>query len=104
MANGTTNPPGPRDEATRARWRVCLVAYREAARAERDHQACWDFGVKAMQAAFPQIGIEQARSEMSAAIAWVAIDHGDWFNRGVPRREWIWPPTAEGVGLFRHRK
>ena len=96
-------PASPRNEAVRALWRVGLVAYREAARAELEYIEWHRAGVAAMIASFQNLNKEEASSHMTGAVAWASTYHNEWLMRGVPKREWIWPPTAEGVGLFRRK-
>lgn len=97
-------PAHPKDSTVLDWWRVGLVAYRYAARAELHHHHCWIAGHEAMRAAYPELSLEQARLEMRDALTWAASNHNEWLHRGVPRREWIWPPDHRGVGHYRHPK
>ena len=86
-----------------ARWRVGLVAYRAAARAEEPDQDCFNAGVSAMLAAYPEM--VEARREMCEAFGWVTrSEYADWFRQGMPSKTWIWRPTPEGVGHYRNTK
>ena len=79
------------------------MAYRAAARAEQTDQDCFNAGVSAMLAAYPEM--VEARREMCEAFGWVTrSEHADWFRQGIPSRTWIWPPTPEGVGHYRNTK
>ena len=94
-------PIFPKDEGVLAIWRVGLVAYRDALRRELLRHDCYHAGESAMLIAFPTLTEEEASSHIVDAVAWASQRHNEWLKRGVPRREWIWPPDHRGVG--RHR-
>ena len=100
MSQGTGAPAHPENDAVLARWRVGLIAFRDAARRELPHQECHRAGVEAMRAAFPDM--KHVGREMSDAIGWVTrSEFAGWFRQGVPQKEWIWPPDRRGVGHYR---
>lgn len=103
MAQVVEAPAYPKNDAVLAIWRVGLVAYRDAARAELPYVDWHRSGVTTMMASFPDLSRAEAGSHMIDAVAWASRNHNEWLTRGVPKREWIWPPTAEGVGLYRHK-
>jgi hypothetical protein len=104
MANGTLQPVLPDGEGSLARWRVGLVAYREAKRQGPWEHHAWIAGHEAMRAAFPDLTIEEARRQMTSAIAWCSSTHNEWLWNGVPRPEYIWPPDHRGFGYYRREK
>jgi hypothetical protein len=83
-------------------WRVGLVAFRDAMRRELEHDACHRAGVAAMLEVFPHLSREQASAHCIQAVSWCSGEHHTWLWRGVPRREWIWPPDHRGVGRQRN--
>jgi hypothetical protein len=92
----------PEQESLRAVWRVGLVAYRDASRRLLQNSQCYDAGRIAMIEAFPTLTREDASSHIVNAVAWASVHHHEWLHRGVPHREWIWPPDHRGVGLHRN--
>jgi hypothetical protein len=54
-----------------------------------------------MREAFPQPPEEEACRHFTNAVGWASINHREWLYRGVPHKEWIWPPDHRGVGLLR---
>ena len=100
MDQGTGAPVFPTNSAVLDRWRVGIVAFRDAMREERPHHECYLAGVAAMQAAFPDM--LDANTQMTEAIGWVThSEYAKWFWAAQPRREWIWPPDHRGVGHYR---
>lgn len=102
MVHGTGIPVRPHNEPQLASWRVGLVAFREAARAGYQHLECSQAGVLAIIAAFPDVTEAGARQAIVDAVGWVTrSEHAEWFRKGVPCREWVWPPSDGDVGLYR---
>lgn len=92
----------PDDEDVKAIWRVGLLAYRAARRRDPTTTRDCAAGRDAILAAYPHISPDAANQHVINAVAWASIHHNDWLQRGVPRREWIWPPDHRGVGHHRN--
>lgn len=101
MVHGTGNPIFP-SEDTIDKWRIGIAAYRRAAQDGIDQHQCFLIGRAAIMAEFPEISPDEAAKMVCDAVGWITrSDHKDWFYAGRPEKKWIWPPTAEGVGLKR---
>jgi hypothetical protein len=92
----------PKETTVREIWRIGLVAYRNAARQELKVSQCHSAAAAEICAKYPELTERQGRRHSIEAVAWASKHHRAWLDRGVPRREWIWPPDRRGVGL--HRK
>jgi hypothetical protein len=93
-----TGPIIPENEGVLGIWRVGLVAYRQARRRELWIVHCHQAGV-AMRERFPHLTQEEASRHMVNAVAWASSRHNEWLERGVPRREWIWPPDDRALAI-----
>jgi hypothetical protein len=63
---------------------------------------CHDAAAAAICAQYPELTEREAGQHSIRAVAWCAANHREWLDRGVPRREWIWPPDERGVGVRRN--
>jgi hypothetical protein len=66
-------------------WRAAALAYREQRRTGASDHASWLAAVEALRAVWP-LPLEDARREMTHAIAYATSQHGKWFWDGVSDR------------------
>jgi hypothetical protein len=97
-----SGPIRPDDDSVLAIWRVGLVAYRDARRRELSQFDCYNAGEAAILAAYPAMPRQEASAAIVSAVAWASVHYREWLDRGVPRREWIWPADHRGVGRYRN--
>lgn len=94
-------PAHAKNEEVLAIWRIGLVAYRDALRQELHVSKCYQAAADAIREKHPDLTEREAKRHAITAVAWASRHHNEWLNKGVPKRKWIWPPTAEGVGDYR---
>jgi hypothetical protein len=105
MSHSAGPPIAPKDTPTLDRWRASLLAYRAARRAGGNDSEAHTAAAAITLANHPDMTPAEARQDVIDAIGWVTrSEYSEWFYRGTPRPAWIWPPTAEGVGLRRLKK
>lgn len=90
------------DGTTLAIWRPGIVAYRNARRGNQDHLGAWRAAVAAIMEEHPHLSLDEARQHATNGVAWASSAHPRWFWHDPNRREWIWPPSKDGVGTFRY--